>query len=130
MYVYYILINILYLEQNDSFKGQNCTIYGKQNSKFLKLIEIIASFDNPMDEHIRIKNQEIHQHYLNPRIQTELINLIGNRIRKEIIIRIKNAKYYIIMLNTTPDISHKEQLTLIIRIVHITKIDNKRVVKV
>lgn len=30
--------------------------------------------------------------------------------------RIKNEKYYTIMLNTTPDISNKEQLSLIIRI--------------
>lgn len=117
--------------QNDSFRGKNCTIYSKHNEKFLKLIETIASFDNPMGERLRrIKNQEIHQHYMGPRIQTELINLIGNKIRMEIISRIKNAKYYTIMLDTTPDISHKEQLTLIIRIVHITKINNKREVEV
>lgn len=63
---------------------------------------------------------------MGPRIQTELIHLIGNKIRMEIISRIKNAKHYTIMLDTTPDISYKEQLTLIIRIIYITKISNKR----
>jgi len=86
---------------------------------------MIASFDNPMTEHLRkIKNKEIHQHYLGPRIQTELIYLIGNKIRTEIVTRIKKAKYYTIMLDATPDASHKEQLTLIIRIVQITKTYN------
>lgn len=84
---------------------------------------MIASFDNPMVELLRkIKNQEIHQQYLGPRIQTELIHLIGNKIRMDITSRIKNAKYYTIMLNTTPDISNKEQLALIIKIFHIKKL--------
>lgn len=118
-----IVTCIIYLAgQNDAFRGENCTIYEAQNGKFLKLIEMIATFDNPMAEHLRrIQNKEIHQHYLGPRIQTELIHLIGNKIRSEIVARILKAKYYTIMLDTTPDISHKEQLTLIIRIVHITK---------
>lgn len=34
------------------------------------------------------------------------------------------------MLDTTPDIFHKEQLTLIIRIVHTTKIKFNRSIKV
>jgi len=127
-----IIACILYLaSQNDSFRGKHCTIYSDQNGKFLKLIEMLASFDNPMAEHLRkIKNKEIHQHYLGPRIQTELINLIGNKIRMEIISRIKHAKYYTIMLDTTPDISNKEQLSLIIRILHIKKVNNKRVVEI
>ncbi|KAE9528853.1 hypothetical protein AGLY_012428 [Aphis glycines] len=127
-----IITCILYLaSQNDSFRGKHCTIYSDQNGKFLKLIEMLASIDNPMAEHLRkIKNKEIHQHYLGPRIQTELINLIGNKIRMEIISRIKHAKYYTIMLDTTPDISNKEQLSLTIRILHIKKVNNKRVVEI
>ncbi|XP_001943532.2 zinc finger MYM-type protein 1-like [Acyrthosiphon pisum] len=127
-----IIACIIYLaQQNDAFRGQNCTIYTEQNGKFLKLIEMIAIFDNPMAEHLRkIKNKEIHQHYLGPRIQTELIHLIGNKIRTEIVTRIKAAKYYTIMLDATPDASHKEQLTLIIRIVQITKTTNNVVVSV
>lgn len=61
---------------------------------------------------------------MGPRIQTELIHLIGNKIRKEIVSRIQKAKYYTVMLDATPDASHKEQLTLIIRIVNI---DNSNV---
>lgn len=53
-------------------------------------------------------------------MQTELIHLIRNKIRTKIITRIQKAKYYTNILDTTPDVSHKEQLKLIIRIVHIT----------
>lgn len=65
-----IIACILYFaNQNDSIRRKHCTIYSDENDKFLKLIEIIASFENPMGEHLRkIKNQEIHQQYLRPRI--------------------------------------------------------------
>lgn len=41
------------------------TINSEQNGNFLKLIEMIATFDNPLGENLRkISNKEIHQHYL------------------------------------------------------------------
>ena len=56
---------------------------------------MIASFDNPMAEHLRnMKNKEIHQQYLGPRIQTVLIYLIGNNERTEIVAYTQKAKYY------------------------------------
>lgn len=45
---------IIYLAgQNDAFREKSCTICTEQNGKFLKLIEMIASFDNPMAERLR-----------------------------------------------------------------------------
>ncbi|XP_050532688.1 uncharacterized protein LOC126900793 [Daktulosphaira vitifoliae] len=74
-----IIVRIIYLaQQNDAFRGKNYTIYTESNGKFLKLIEMKTSFDNPMAKYLRnIKNKIIHQHYLGPRIQTELLHLIG-----------------------------------------------------
>lgn len=47
-----IIACIIYLaKQNDAFRGKNCLINTEHNGKFLKLIEMIASFDNPMAEH-------------------------------------------------------------------------------
>lgn len=83
---------------------------------------MIAKFDIIMADHLRrVCNDEIHDHYLGPRIQNELISIIATKIRNEIINRIKQSKYFTILLDGTPDKSHKEQLTFLIRIVEISK---------
>ncbi|VVC43762.1 Hypothetical protein CINCED_3A019002 [Cinara cedri] len=41
--------------QNDTFRRKHCTIYNDQNGKFLKLIEMIASFDNLMENYVALK---------------------------------------------------------------------------
>ncbi|KAL5158288.1 hypothetical protein HKD37_15G042799 [Glycine soja] len=76
-----------------TFHGINEKIYQKGNKNFLSLIELLAKFDLVMQEHVkRIKNGDLHNHYL-------------------------NAKYFSIILDCTPDVSHQEQMTLILRCV-------------
>lgn len=52
------------------------------------------------------------------RIQTELTYLIGNKIRTEIVTHIIKAKYYTIMIDKTPDTSHKGKWMLIYIFIH------------
>lgn len=54
-------------------------------------------------------------------IQNELINIIGNLTRDNII-RVRKAKYYCIMLGCTSYISHIERLSLILRFFDIVEI--------
>jgi hypothetical protein len=77
-------------ENNDSFRGKNSKLYTKNNGKLLGLIQIIAKFDPIMAEHLRkISSNEIHDHYLGPNMQNELISIMAKEIRKEIIDRRK-----------------------------------------
>lgn len=79
-----------------------------------------------MKEHIRrITSEEIHSHYLGKNIQNEIIQLLSKKINLQIISALKNAKYYSIILDCTPDISHKEQMTMIFRFVTATEGINK-----
>lgn len=99
--------------------GRNETIGSPQNGNFLGCIELISKFDPFMAGHIaRYGNKGTGiPSYLSSTIVDELIILQADCVRKAIITEVTNAKYYSISVDSTPDISHVDQLTFIIRYV-------------
>ena len=65
----------------------------------------------------RIKNKNTKDHYLSPTIQNELIELLVTEVEKENLQQLKLAKYFSIILDCTPDMSHHEQMSVILRYV-------------
>ena len=65
----------------------------------------------------RIKNKNTKDHYLRPTIQNELIELLATEVEKENLQQLKLAKYFSIILDCTPDMSHHEQMSVILRYV-------------
>ena len=109
--------------QNLAFRGASQKLYESNNGNFLKLVEMLAKFDPIIMEHVNNiqKSKELNQnmpHYLGNHFQNELISLLSKNIQREILTCLKTAKYYSIILDETPDASHVEQLTFIIRFVH------------
>lgn len=108
--------------QNLALRGTHDKLNVENNGNFLKFIEFLGQFDPVMKEHIRrITSDEIHTHYLGKEIQNEIINLLAKKIRLHILKCLKKAKYYSIVLDCTPDISNKEQMTMIFRFVTISE---------
>lgn len=104
--------------QNLAFRGKSDKIFMRNNGNFLKLVEYISKFDVILADHLgKIMTKETHVHYLGKTIQNELISLLSNSIRTKILFDLKEATYYSIIVDCTPDISHVEQLTLVVRFI-------------
>ncbi|XP_047103753.1 uncharacterized protein LOC124722651 [Schistocerca piceifrons] len=61
-------------------------------------------------------------HYLGKETKNQIINLIGSSITNNILLMMKSAKYYCIILDCTQDISNIEQMTVVVRFVQETKL--------
>uniref|UniRef100_A0A7N0V0D1 TTF-type domain-containing protein n=1 Tax=Kalanchoe fedtschenkoi TaxID=63787 RepID=A0A7N0V0D1_KALFE len=117
-----IVCIVKFLAKNSlAFRGTKERLFENNNGKFLGLIEMLAEFDPIVQEHVRrITNDDIHIHYLGHKIQNELIFLLASCIRSEIVKKIKQAKYFSVILDCTPDVSHQQQMSLILRYVDLT----------
>ena len=63
-----------------------------------------------------MRNTPNKVNYLSNKSQNEIVNLIGSMIKKKIISEVKKAKYFTLMLDSTPDISRED-----LRYVHINE---------
>ncbi|KAL1277056.1 hypothetical protein QQF64_023729 [Cirrhinus molitorella] len=106
-------------ERNLALRGSTDTLNKPDNGNFLKEVELMAKFDLVMKQHVgKVESGAgSHTHYLGKIIQNELIDSISTKILEKIVEEIKTSKYFSIILDCTPDLSHKEQLYVIVRIV-------------
>ena len=101
------------------FRGDDQVIGSKHNGNFLGIVELIAQFDPFLDNHLKEYGNagQGTPSYLSSTIVEELIQLMAVKVRSTIISEIKQAKYFSVSVDSTPDISHVDQLTVIVRYV-------------
>ena len=61
-------------------------------------------------------NENLPGHVHGPQSQNEFITLIGDAIRSSTCALISKSALFSIMADTTPDLSHKDQISLVVRI--------------
>lgn len=106
-------------ERNLAFRGHTEKLYEHGNGNFLGQVQLMAKFDPFMKEHLRrIQEKELSETYLSKHIQNELIALVAKSTLDAIVEKVKRAKYYAVIMDCTPDISHNEQLSVVLRIVN------------
>jgi len=60
---------------------------------------VLAEFDPVTQEHVKcIKNSDLHNHYLSKTIHNELIELLASQIKNIALKKVKDAKYFSIIL--------------------------------
>ena len=119
------LIQVVFFlsERGLPFRGDSCRIGDKHNGLFLGVLEVIASYDSTLKGHldkVRLSQEDNTRqqvHYLSPKSQNEFIKECSEKVLAKIKLEISDAKYYAVILDSTPDASHKEQTTFILRYV-------------
>ncbi|XP_050062926.1 uncharacterized protein LOC126552275 [Aphis gossypii] len=120
-----ILVNItMFLAENNlPFRGKHSTIDHDDCGLFISTVKLVSQYSETMKNHLdNIKEyQDSHKkmstHYLSPRIQNEFLEICAKKVQQKIIEEIKKCQYYAIIVDGTPDVSHKEQLVFVIRYV-------------
>lgn len=115
-----IIDAILFLAKNNlAFRGTTSQINSGNSGNFLSLIQLMSKYSPPLALHVsRLKSYSTS--YLSPMIQNEFIELTGTTVRNEILKNIRDRKFFSIMFDATPDVSHQEQISQIIRTVRIS----------
>lgn len=106
-------------ERSLSFRGETECFGLPSNGNYMGLLELLGQFDPFLSEHIaRFGNAGRGKpSYPSSTIFEEFVQLMGIKALSEIINQIKIAKYFSISVDSTPDISHIDQLTFIMRYV-------------
>jgi hypothetical protein len=106
-------------ERSLAFRGSDEVVGSPRNGNYLGILELLAKFDRFLAQHINqnANKGQSHTSYLSKTICEELIQLMWNRVLNTIISEVKSAKYFSVSVDSTPDISHIDQLTCILQYV-------------
>ena len=72
---------------------------------------------NNVKQH-QISESRMQTHYLSWRSQNEFIEACSTQVLDALLAESKNAMYYSVIVDATPDVSHTEQITFVLRYVH------------
>lgn len=102
-----------------SFRGDSEQFGKFNNGNFLGILELLAKFDPFNAQHIEKYGNAGRgtTSYLSSTIYEELLLLMENDIIKNIKKELEEAKYYSLIIDSTPDVSNIDQLVIAIRYV-------------
>lgn len=125
-----------------AFRGADQTCGSIRNGNFLGILDLLSQFDPLLASHIakygnkgrgiiclssyvselsltqyQLKFTSGRASYLSDTICDEFITLIGSKVLNAISTEIRDAKYFSISVDSTPDVSHCDQLVFCIRYV-------------
>lgn len=104
-------------ERSLPFRGTNEVIGASDNGNYLGVLELIAEFDPFLKQHINMYANKGwgNVSYLSKTIFEEFIEFLSRKILTQIKNEIKESKYWGLIVDSTPDISHVDQLSVIFR---------------
>ena len=107
-------------ERGLALRGRNEVVGSTDNGNYLGILELIGQFDPFLSQHIcsYANKGRGHTSYLSKTICEELIAMMGKKVLDFIKNEIAMSRYFSVSVDSTPDITHTDQLTIIIRYVN------------
>ncbi|XP_031335363.1 zinc finger MYM-type protein 1-like [Photinus pyralis] len=110
-----VVITVKFLaSQGLAFRGQQ-----ENKSNYFRCLEYLAEFDPFIANHLSKYGHrgQGSVSYLSNTTCDEIINIMGDKLRKSFIEEVKTATYFSLIIDSTPDISHVDQLSIVLRYV-------------
>ncbi|XP_030759798.1 zinc finger MYM-type protein 1-like [Sitophilus oryzae] len=123
-----INVTLTLAKNNVSFRGDNESLYDGDHNRgnFLNIIELLSIYD-PVLKELLSKDKKCVK-YLSPTIQNEIINLLANEVKTELISQINESPFFSVIMDTTQDISKIDQVSFVVRYADFIK-DNDNVIR-
>ena len=101
------------------FRGHNESELSNNKGLFLEVMELISRWNSDVADHLQAseQNPKSYPSYASPTSQNELINCSAKMLPDTTVARIKKDKFFAICIDTTPDITKEDQLSIIVRYV-------------
>lgn len=109
-------VTLTLASSNMPFRGHDESINSNNPGIFLSIITLLSKYD-PVLQNLLENKKKNSVTYLSPTIQNEIINILGNAVKKSVLKKIKSAPFFSIIVDTTQDISKIDQLSIIVRYV-------------
>ena len=95
-----------------AFRGTDETVGSPNNGNFLELLELLATVDPFLCQHIKMhaNRGKGHTSYVLKTICEEVVKILGKAAEDIIVSKLKEAKYSSISVDSTPNIAYTDQL--------------------
>ena len=120
-------VTLFLAERNLPFRGCSSKIGDPDNGLFLGTLELLSQHNKVLQMHLQeVKTHQDQQsrmqaHYLSWSSQNEFITECGKLVLDAVIKEVTSAFYYGIIVDGTPDVSHTEQITFVLRYAHLAQ---------
>lgn len=99
------------------FRGQEECLSSTKSGNYLSCLQYLSEFDDFLKNHLKRYSDcgQGNTSYLSHQTCDEFIAIMAEALKVKLVNEVKKAVYYSIIIDSTPDVSHIDQLTLVIR---------------
>lgn len=104
------------------FFGSDEKLNSSHNGNFLGIMELISQYDPFLSQHLKQYGNlgSGHVNYISSFTVREFIDIMANKVLNNIIENVKQVEYFGLIVDSTPDITHTDQLSVVLRYVNDT----------
>ncbi|GBP40567.1 52 kDa repressor of the inhibitor of the protein kinase [Eumeta japonica] len=92
------------------------------HGNFLSFVELVARYDHILRQVLDMPKGSTR--YLSATIQNEMIEILGTKLETHLLGQIRASSFFVIIMDTTQDISKVDQLSIVVRYAVITRSEN------